>query len=151
MIDMSQAPSSISVDGTAISNYCQPLIEAANLNIYRENPFRITGLPTDAGSKDMARHAGKLKMLEELGHSNDANAFAFALNPPPSLEQIRAAFQRLKDPEKRIIDEFFWFWPENFGENTNTSDLAIEALRNGDAFGAHDIWAERENQTESGY
>jgi hypothetical protein len=59
-----------------------PLISAAHLNIYRENAFRITGLPVDATPKEIIRHADKLKMMEELGRGQDANGSAFALDPP---------------------------------------------------------------------
>ena len=60
------------------SRECWPLLEAANLNIYRENPFRITGLPVDATAKEIARHADKLKQMEELGYGGKANTAAFA-------------------------------------------------------------------------
>jgi hypothetical protein len=95
---------------------CRPLLEAAHTNIYRQSPFRITGLPVDASVKAISKHADKLKMMEELGQGQGANPAAFALNPPPSVDQIRESIQRLKDPEHRIIDEFFWFWPERYAE-----------------------------------
>ncbi len=71
--------------------------------------IRITGLPVDATAKEIARHADKLKQMEELGYGAKANTAAFALDPPPSIDQIREAMQRLKEPERRLIDEFFWF------------------------------------------
>jgi hypothetical protein len=121
---------------------CLPLLEAAHLNIYRENPFRITGLPVDATAKEIARHADKLKQMEELGYGEKANTAAFALNPPPTVDQLRDAMQRLKDPERRLIDEFFWFWPKTFGESA--SDPALQALRAGDMSKAYEIWEAEE-------
>src|SRR5262249_8654843 len=59
----------------------------------------------------------------------------------------RDAIQKLKDPEKRLIEEFFWFWPQDFGENG--SDPAIQALQRGDLQIAADIWmSKRKHPTE---
>jgi hypothetical protein len=128
---------------------CAPLIEAAHLNIYRENVFRITGLPVDATPKEIIRHADKLKMMEELGRGQDANTSAFALDPPPSLDAIREAMQRLKEPERRLIDEFCWFWPEAFGDSK--SDPAIQAIMLGDCSAAYDIWVAKEQDSSVGH
>ena len=52
-----------------------------------------------------------------------------SIKPPPSLDEIREAMQRLRDPEKRLVAEFLcflWFWPEGFGQSK--SDTAIETL-----------------------
>src|ERR1700740_944528 len=43
------------------------LLEQVGLNLYRENAFRVTGLAVDASTKEIARHADKLKIMEELG------------------------------------------------------------------------------------
>jgi hypothetical protein len=121
-------------------------MQSAHLSIYRENTFRITGLPVDATEREIKKHAEKLKLLEELGQGQDANKAAFALNPPPSVEQIRAAMQRLKEPELRLIDEFFWFWPNEFGKSAN--DPAIQAVLAGDSQKALNIWLQTEKDTE---
>lgn len=140
-------------DAGAVSNQrwakCLPLFEAAHLDIYRENAFRITGLPVDATSKEIARQADKLKQMEELGYGDRANTAAFALDPPPSVDQIREAMQRLKEPERRLVDEFFWFWPKTFGESAR--DPAIQALRAGDMGKAFEIWEQEEGDPATGY
>src|ERR1700741_1326695 len=107
----SQSSTNWSSEGP-MSTDCVPLLDVAHLNIYRENAFRITGLPVDATIKEIARHADMLKQMEELGYGEKANPGALALDPPPNIEQIREAIQRLKEPERRLIDEFFWFWPK---------------------------------------
>src|SRR6516165_3298688 len=114
---------------------CRPLLEAAHINIYRQNPFRITGLPVNASAKAISKHADKLKMMEELGQGQGAHSAAFALDPPPSVDQIRESIQRLKDPEHRIIDEFFWFWPVRYGDGTE--DPALQAIMQGDSLRAY--------------
>lgn len=126
---------------------CKPLLEAAHLTIYRDNPFRVTGLPVDATAKQIARHVDKLKQMEELGQAS--NPAAFALDPSPTRDQLRDAIQRLKDPERRLIDEFFWFWPKIFGDSAN--DPALQALAAGDMSKAYEIWEleERDYATAS--
>lgn len=125
------------------------LVEEACLNLYRENAFRITGLPVDATAKEIARHSDKLKIMEELGQGDAAHSSAFALNPPPSVDQIREAIRRLRDPEKRLIDEFFWFWPMTIGNSA--SDPALQALMRGDPSCAYTIWNAEENNPEIGF
>jgi hypothetical protein len=128
------------------STECKVLLDVATKDLFRKNAFRITGLPVDATARDIGKHAEKLKVLAELGQDAQPNA-AFPLRPSPTLEDVRDAIQRLKDPEKRLIDEFFWFWPENFGGSR--SDAAIQALEKGDLDTATDIWkSKRKHPTE---
>lgn len=131
------------------SKECLPLIQSAHLNIYRQNTFRITGLPVDASEKEIKKHADKLKMMEELGYGQGANPAAFSLDPPPSVDQIREAIQRLKEPEQRLVDEFFWFWPKEFGKSAN--DPAIQAILAGDSGTAYDIWTRLETSPDHDY
>jgi hypothetical protein len=88
---------------------CPSLLEAATLRIYTRNAFRITGLPTTANTKDIARHSNEMKLMNEVGGAMPQST-AFPLNPPPRIDDVRESFQRLNEPEQRIVDEFFWFW-----------------------------------------
>jgi hypothetical protein len=127
---------------------CEPLIEACTLNLYQKNIFRITGLPVDATPKEVARQAQKLQMMDEMsGGGTLQSQAAFPLAPPPTTEQIREALARMKEPEHRLIDEFFWYWPERFGDSKN--DPAIQAVLAGNGQKAVDIWVERESDGHS--
>ena len=84
-------------------------------------------------------------MLKELGQKVSAQNSAMALVPPPSHEDIREALEKLKDPEKRFIDEFFWFWPEEFGQSKN--DPALQALSQGRLKTALEIWQKKYQQS----
>jgi hypothetical protein len=129
------------------STECEPLLDAANQDLFRTNAFRMTGLPVDATPRDVAKHAEKLKLLTELGQDPQRNA-AFPLRPPPTVQDIREAIQKLKKPEKRLVDEFFWFWPENFGYSR--SDVAIQALEKGDFETAAEIWMSKRKHPSEG-
>jgi DNA-binding response OmpR family regulator len=134
-------------DRPRASDECKPLLEAATKDLFRKNSFRITGLSVDATAREVSRHADKLKMLAELGQDPHTQNAPFPMKPPPSLDEIREAIQKLKDPERRMVDEFFWFWPEEFGNSQ--SDPAMQALAKGDSAKAIEIWATRENDTTS--
>ncbi|MCK9588334.1 MAG: hypothetical protein M0Q93_03095 [Terrimicrobiaceae bacterium] len=134
---------------TRTTSDCQPLLSAANLSIYRNNVFRVTGLAVDATNKQAKRRADELKMLQEAGMQHAAQGAVFALNPPPSVDDIRRAMQRPDDPEQRLIDEFFWFWPAVYGQSAN--DPALQALANGDSSAAYEIWQNGERDPDTGY
>lgn len=123
---------------------CAPLMEACTLELYRKNIFRITGLPVDATAKEIARQAQKLQMLEEMGGAAAGPSPAFALAAPPTSDEIRGALSRMRESQHRIVDEFFWYWPEEFGASKN--DAAIQAMMSGDADGAVKYWRIREKE-----
>ncbi len=133
----------------AESSECGPLLEVAHADLYNSNSFRITGLRVDATSREITRQVDALKYLEELGQGANTQTAAFALNPPPTVERIREAIGRLKDPEHRLIDEFFWFWPEQFGEGAK--DPALQAIDRGDQNAAYKVWCERQIDPENGF
>jgi hypothetical protein len=130
------------------SSACLPLIDAATKDLFRKNAFRITGLPVDATPREEARHTDKIKQLAGVGKDPHTQDAAFPIKPPPGLDAIREAIQNLKDPEKRLVDEFFWFWPEVFGQGQ--SDPAIQALSKGDSKTAIEIWSAKEKSTTDG-
>lgn len=126
---------------------CKPLLEVATKDIFRHNVFRITGLPVDATAREVAKHAGNLKVMEELGQGAHQNNHVFS-HPRPTMDQIREAIQTIKDPERRLVDEFFWFWPREFGKSA--TDPALQALAKGELQEAYNIWGTYENDPKDG-
>ena len=131
------------IDDLSIAN-CPPLMAACTLSLYEKNIFRVTELPVDATAKDVSRQAQKQQMLAEMGGDFSSVKAPFALLNPPGEDQIREALARMKTPEDRIVDEFFWFWPEEWG-NSKT-DLAIQAMQTGDSQKAAEIWRADEKE-----
>ena len=123
---------------------CAPLTEACTLELYKKNIFRITGLPVDATAKEIARQAQKLQMLEEMGGGAAGQAPSFAPAVAPTSDEIRSALSRMRESQHRIVDEFFWYWPEEFGASKN--DPAIQAMMSGDTDGAVNHWRRREKE-----
>jgi TPR repeat protein len=119
---------------------CKALFEACTPHLYVHNAFRISGIPADASTRDIKRRMDDLKAAAEMGDLKNELIHAFALDPIPSLDQIRDAVQRFQEPEHRIIDEFFWFWPYEPGKST--IDPALRALGKCDYNSAYRIWSE---------
>ena len=128
---------------TSIGIKSEVLLSAARPDLFRSNPFRITGLPVDASANQISRHVEKLRMAEKYGGGAGQRKAAFALDPPPDAEQLRGALQRLHDPEARLVDEFFWFWPH---DQDNACDDALSALSQGNEGRAAEIWTQLEAQ-----
>jgi hypothetical protein len=141
----------------AISEFV-PLVKAARPSVYRANAFRVTGLDVDASPSEIARQIQKLEMIQRLGVETGDCAGPFPLKQLPTIENIKEARRRLNDPELRIVDEFFWFWPTRHGEdqgqlwepNKSSDDPAIQALRRNDIPLAERIWKERQQSGADG-
>jgi hypothetical protein len=106
-------------------------------SLYRSNAFRVIGVPTEAGQQDLRRRADALRMAESLGTPAPQGQTPLPLTPPASGDDAREAMQRLRDPERRLVDEVFWFWPVQAG---NRNDAALSALSQGDFARACQIW-----------
>jgi hypothetical protein len=127
---------------------CQALYDAATPEIFLNNAFRITGLPIDATARDIAKHLAQRKLRAELGEPESARSSPFTREAPPSIEQVRDAEQKLRNPEERVVDEIFWFWPVD--KQGCKSDVALHALAAGDTSTAEQLWKSLESSPESG-
>lgn len=79
---------------------------ALDLDVYRRNAFRVTGLPVDAGPRAIRRR----RREHELGTPANTAPGTLALAAPPTTTELNAAFARLDDPRTRIVDELTWLW-----------------------------------------
>ena len=116
---------------------CKLLLEVATRDIFRRNGFRITGLSVNATPREISKQGDKLVLMQELGGGLEQSSL-LGLEPAPSLDELRHALQRMRNPENRILDELFWFWPVNGGPAS--TDPALSALARGDVEAASTIW-----------
>ncbi|HZZ84899.1 MAG TPA: hypothetical protein VFE30_10205 [Anaeromyxobacteraceae bacterium] len=84
--------------------------------------------------------------MQKFGTNGVAKS-PLAIVPPPADHEVRAALHDLNDPERRLIHEFFWFWPLQLGQ-TNT-DPALRLLDGGNVEGAAGAWAQSETGSEA--
>jgi DNA-binding response OmpR family regulator len=118
----------------AIADY-KPLLEMVTPRLYERNAFRITGLPVNASLRDISKQVEKLEMMAKLGVPSVGSPGILASSA--TIEEIRDALQSLKNPETRLLHEFFWFWPIC---STIDQDDALGALKGGDLSQAEAIW-----------
>jgi hypothetical protein len=113
------------------------LLEQVGPGIYRDNPFRLLGLPVLAGPRDVAKRVDQLKLAAEFGVGDDVWSFGPGQVLP--VEDVRAAAQALKEPAERLVQELFWFWSDNFPDDAG-GDLALDHLARGETAAAVEIW-----------
>ncbi len=123
------------------------LMQSATPEMYRGNAFRITGLNVNASLREIARRSEKLQMMEKLGNVLPESGAILPLDPPPDGDQVHQAMQRLHDPERRLADELFWFWPQQ--PDAGTTDEALAAMAQINENGAVAIWAKDENDVRN--
>ncbi|MBS1819343.1 MAG: hypothetical protein JSU08_15520 [Acidobacteria bacterium] len=107
-------------------------------SLYRTNAFRVIGLPVEATPKDIRRKADMLRMSETLGTPAPQGRSPLPLDATATVDEVREALQRLRDPERRLVEEIFWFWPVEPGRSVD--DPALTALAQGDFKEACAIW-----------
>ncbi len=122
----------------SVAGECGLLLEYSRPDIYRINAFRISGLNVNATTREISNQVQKNQMMEKYGGKTDYHKSPFPIEPPPDIDKLRQALHRLRDPETRIIDEFFWFWPHSL--DSLVRDHALEALTNNDIKAAESLW-----------
>lgn len=142
-----------SVDRYRIVEKDDILLRASSPEIYRINTFRLVELPIDATVQQIRRREQEYATLNKMGLSpeeiTDQMGGIIPLTPPPSEDIIHQAFHRLRDPESRLVDELFWFWPLEPGDSID-DDEALFMIKSGDYQSSIAIWSEREREgTES--
>ncbi|GAP52582.1 hypothetical protein [Streptomyces azureus] len=85
------------------------LRELSGPELYRRNAFRVTGASTRAARRTIVRRRQQIATAAKAG---------VAVGPVGELplpdaagpEELRTAFDVLDHPQRRIVDELFWFW-----------------------------------------
>ena len=123
------------------------LIEAATPEIYRQNAFRVLGLPITADERAIREREKLLRMAKQFGIVAGPEERGYLpLSPPPDDEAIKRAVARLREPEARLVDELFWFWARDLG---TSEDDELRLLRGGQSNRAFATWLEQEREGRS--
>ncbi len=123
-------------------------LELAKPELYRMNAFRVAELPVESTVRDLGKRRQIMEMASKTGMPIPAGSGRFLpLKGTISPDIVQEAMQHFQDPERRLVDEFFWFWPKEFGQSK--SDKALAALSRGDIKEATEIWLNQE-QSDNG-
>lgn len=116
----------------------ESVLEAARPLLFRANAFRLLGLPVFATEQEIKKESDKARMVGRYGGRAKPVVGPLPLDPPPESAALIEAAQRLRDPELRLIDEFFWFWPADARAGNDEAPLA--ALIRRDVESATRMW-----------
>jgi len=105
----------------------------------------VLGLSVHASERALARQAEKIEKKLIFGGGMDQGEGPLPLRPAPDAGAVREAVQRLRDPHRRLVDEFFWFWP--LLSERSQADQALAALERDDCQAAEEIWLGRPSIT----
>ena len=127
------------------NSHCQNMTDICNATVYAMNPFHLLGLSPFSNSKSVRRRKEDLESAEAMGATGWKDEFKHLLGNTqvPSPEMVAAAFRRIEDPQQRIVDEFFWFWPID-----ERDDEALDALQEGKKTVAEKLWKKEEKSSD---
>jgi len=91
------------------------LLQVANPDLYRANAFRLAQLPVDASPRDVARRQQVIEMALQVGLPVPPGPAAAGDGAPVDADAALQALWRLREPQQRLIDELFWYWPDGGG------------------------------------
>jgi hypothetical protein len=124
----------------------QNLLKIARPDIYRNNAFRILEVSTTNTMREISSKMRKLELMEKLENTNQNGRGFLFLSPSPNIDTRREAYQRINDPESRLVDEILWFWPISNIHSTDTSAID-KAMNNNDIARVITIWKQHESQS----
>jgi hypothetical protein len=125
------------------------LLAMVRPEIYRLNSFRVLEIPVTASVREASSKMRRLELMDKLGDTKQIERGFLALSPQPDRDAKQEAYQRLTDPESRLLDEILWFW--RLDPNRDGEDEAFIAMEQNDLSSAVAIWKEQETQSNESY
>lgn len=109
----------------------------------KENPFRILGVFSDSGEREIQKIQAKINAYLEVGKDVSLNNdFPFLGGITRSKGSVKQALSSIEINQNRVRHALFWFL-----NSSHIDDPAFNHLRNGDINKAIDIWSKA---TQSG-
>ncbi|QUH04016.1 hypothetical protein HUO13_27210 [Saccharopolyspora erythraea] len=77
--------------------------------LYRNNIFRLTGLPVTASTTQVRRRREEAALTARLGTPLSAPG-ELPLTPMPDWDAVDTAFESMRNPVLRLVHELLWLW-----------------------------------------
>ena len=129
-------------DGSPESGDYPSLLSAARPGLYSLNAFHLCRLRVDATDKEIFRQLEKIGMMEKLNGGQLTTRGLYHQGNQDPADALREAKERLKNPETRLLEEFFWFWPHAIGRGAE--DDALQCIMRNDLKSAEQLWLRQE-------
>jgi hypothetical protein len=85
------------------------LRDMTGARLYRNNVFRLTGLPVTASATQVRRRRAEAALMAQLGTPPAAHG-ELPLTPVPDWDTVDAAFESMRNPVLRLVHELLWLW-----------------------------------------
>ena len=128
-------------DSTGVSALLSSLVADSP---YRRNAFRLAQLDVVVDRRGLARRTTELEASAKLGAPLSNKEAILPVTPAPELADVKAALNQLREPVQRLVQEWFWLWPDE------RDGPAIARLAAGDADGAAQAWLDQLNGDDAG-
>jgi hypothetical protein len=86
------------------------LRDLVGTRLYRNNVFRLTGLPVTASATQVRRRREEAALMARLGSPPVQSANGLSLTPAPDWDTVNSAFESLRNPVLRLVHELLWVW-----------------------------------------
>jgi len=119
------------------------------MNIIKNNPFRILGLPANSSERELQKRIAIVKRFADVGQSKEFDYdFSFLGEFNRSIEEIQKASSRIEQTPQKVHNALFWF-----AVKSNIDETAISYLKDNDIEKATEIWQKtlKEEVTDRNY
>ena len=106
------------------------------MELIQNNPYRITGILSNATTKELEKQKGKIKAYTKVGKEIKSDFdFHILWSIDRTEDSVNKAFSNVEQNQDKVNYALFWFLNTSPFDNT-----AIEYLKNGDEEKALEIW-----------
>lgn len=116
--------------------------------LYTKNAFRLLNISPQSDARGIKRRLDKIKMMQKLGTNTAPEKSILPLRVLPDADVLREAGQRLSNPEEKLVEEIFWFWP--LSNTDSKTDPALIALHENDLNTALSYWSKQNDAHDIG-
>ncbi len=119
------------------------------MNIIKNNPFRILGLPANSSERELQKRIAIVKRFADVGQSKEFDYdFSFLGEFNRSIDEVQKASSRIEQMPQKVHNALFWFT-----EKGKIDETAINYLKENNIEKATEIWQKtlKEEVTDKNY